>query len=119
MATGPSGQAGTDIIGRAAEVAAFEGLLDGATRQGGAVVVRGHPGIGKSALLDKASEMAEERGFAVVAATGVESEANCRTPGFTNCSNPCWTTWPNCRRSYAGHYLRRSGWRRSALRTDS
>ncbi|MGF1432274.1 AAA family ATPase, partial [Kitasatospora sp. LaBMicrA B282] len=63
------------LYGRAGEQAALAGLLAGA-REGrsGALVLRGEPGIGKSALLEYAAEQAD--GFTVLRATGVESEAD-------------------------------------------
>jgi DNA-binding CsgD family transcriptional regulator len=61
------------LVGRDAECAAVDRLLrqvrDGAS---GALVVRGDPGIGKSAILDYAAQAAA--GFLLVAVTGIESE---------------------------------------------
>ena len=61
------------LVGRDAECAAVDRLLrqvrDGAS---GALVVRGEPGIGKSAILDYAAQAAA--GFLIVAVTGIESE---------------------------------------------
>jgi DNA-binding CsgD family transcriptional regulator len=61
------------LVGRARECATLERLhgeiRDGASR---ALVVRGDPGIGKSALLDYAAAAAA--GFLVIRVTGVESE---------------------------------------------
>ena len=88
MTTGPSGRAKTELVGRAAEVAAIELLLDGATSQGGVLVVRGDAGIGKSALLDKARDMAGGHGLRVLAATGVESEANLSYAGLHQLLRP-------------------------------
>ena len=51
------------------------GLLDRVTDQGGALVVSGGPGIGKSALLGEAVKGARERGMLVLKVTGVQSEA--------------------------------------------
>src|SRR4029453_11027866 len=61
------------LVGRTAECAAIDQVLAGA-RDGssGVIVVRGAPGIGKSALLDYA--MTNGRDFAVAGVTGVESE---------------------------------------------
>jgi hypothetical protein len=75
VTTDPLGRARIELVGRAAEIAAIGLLLDGAAQQGGVLVVRGDAGIGKSALLDRAREMAGGHGFKVLAATGVESEA--------------------------------------------
>jgi DNA-binding CsgD family transcriptional regulator len=62
------------LNGRAAEQAAIDRLLD-AARAGtsGALVLRGDPGIGKTALLDYAAAAAG--GFQLVRGTGIESEA--------------------------------------------
>jgi DNA-binding CsgD family transcriptional regulator len=62
------------LNGRAAEQAAIDRLL-AAARAGtsGALVLRGDPGIGKTALLDYAKAAAG--GFQVVRGTGIESEA--------------------------------------------
>ena len=63
----------TDIVGRTAELARLRQLLDGARQgQSGVLVVRGEPGIGKSALLDAAASTAGN--FLVTRIAGVESE---------------------------------------------
>jgi DNA-binding CsgD family transcriptional regulator len=63
------------LYGRANEIAVLEGMLAQATEGGDARVIRGDPGIGKSALLGIAREVALTKGFQVLAATGVQSEA--------------------------------------------
>jgi hypothetical protein len=61
------------LRGRAEERAAVEALLAGAREgSGGALVLRGEPGIGKSALLDHAA--ANASGLAVLRTAGVEPE---------------------------------------------
>ena len=59
--------------GRLHECAVLDGLLD-AVREGesGALVVRGEPGVGKSALLDYAARRAS--GCRVARTAGVQSE---------------------------------------------
>ena len=61
------------LVGRKSECSVVDELLrqvsDGAS---GALVVRGEPGIGKSAILDYAAKAAP--GFLVLAVTGIESE---------------------------------------------
>jgi DNA-binding CsgD family transcriptional regulator len=64
-----------ELLGRDDELAQLYGLIDGIGRRGGALVVRGEAGIGKSALLEAAAGRARERGVTVVSATGVPSEA--------------------------------------------
>lgn len=63
------------LLGRGSELAAIERLVtDAVGRRGGALVVRGDPGIGKTALLERARELAGDR-VRVIAARGVEGES--------------------------------------------
>jgi hypothetical protein len=62
------------LYGRDAELTALDDLLDRARGgSSGALVLRGDPGIGKTALLAEAIERAD--GFQVIRAAGVEEEA--------------------------------------------
>ena len=62
------------LRGRRAETEALDGLLERARGgESGALVLRGEPGIGKTALLDHVVERAEST-FRVERAMGVESE---------------------------------------------
>ncbi|AWB93137.1 AAA family ATPase [Aeromicrobium chenweiae] len=64
-----------DLLGRRAECAVVEQLLAGARAgRSGAIVLRGEAGIGKTALLQHAREMASTD-LQVVHASGVESES--------------------------------------------
>ncbi len=64
---------GSPLVGRAAECAIVAGLLDDAARgRGGALELRGAPGIGKSAMVEHAIGLASR--FRVLRTTGVESE---------------------------------------------
>jgi class 3 adenylate cyclase/tetratricopeptide (TPR) repeat protein len=57
------------MIGRRAEMAQIVALFDGAVEgRGGALLVRGDPGIGKTTLLREVARMVEQRGFAVILA---------------------------------------------------
>ena len=64
-----------ELLGRDDELAQLYGLIDGIGQRGGALVVRGEAGIGKSALLQATAMRAGERAVTVVCATGVPSEA--------------------------------------------
>jgi DNA-binding CsgD family transcriptional regulator len=62
------------LIGREQECALIDRLLNAAREgQSGAVVLRGEPGVGKTALLGYAVEQAE--GFRVLRGTGIETES--------------------------------------------
>jgi DNA-binding CsgD family transcriptional regulator/tetratricopeptide (TPR) repeat protein len=65
----------TSLLGRESEVRLLGELLDRVTDQGGALVLSGGPGIGKSALLGDAARRARDRGMLVLKVTGVQSEA--------------------------------------------
>ena len=63
------------LLEREAELDVLSELFEAAGRgHGGLVLVEGPPGVGKSALMDCAAEMARERGLAVLRARGHELE---------------------------------------------
>ena len=75
------------LRGREAEQAVLAGLLEGARAfRSGALVLRGPPGVGKSALLEDAVDRAD--GMAVLRATGVESEAEFAFAGLHQLLRP-------------------------------
>ena len=86
--TGPTPQlAGPRLLGREAECAAIDRLLDDARAgSGGALVVRGEAGIGKSALLDYAARRATP--MRVLSASGVEAEADLAFAGLHQLLRP-------------------------------
>jgi DNA-binding CsgD family transcriptional regulator len=64
------------LVGRQAELARLDRLVeDLEDGRGGALLVRGDPGIGKTALLEALRDRAAAAGILVLAARGVESEA--------------------------------------------
>ncbi|MBV6696920.1 AAA family ATPase [Kitasatospora aureofaciens] len=71
------------LYGREREQAVVDGLLDGARNgRSGVLLLRGEPGIGKTALLDHAVAAAGE-GFRVIRAAGVEYEAELPFAGLS------------------------------------
>jgi DNA-binding CsgD family transcriptional regulator len=81
-------QAGTSLFGRDGEMRVLADLLDHVSDRGGALVVRGGPGVGKSALLGKAIARARERGMLVLKATGVQCEAQLPFAGLHQLLQP-------------------------------
>jgi DNA-binding CsgD family transcriptional regulator len=63
------------LVGREDETERLCSLVDAASAGGGALVVVGDPGIGKSALLNVAKEHAARTGLTVLASAGVECES--------------------------------------------
>ena len=76
------------LLGRRAEVARVTSLLDGIGSGGGALVLRGEPGIGKSRLLRHAVAVAHESGIGVLSTTGVQSEARIGFAGLHQLLRP-------------------------------
>src|SRR5262245_18616813 len=75
------------LLGRAYECALIDEVLAGAMRgESGSLVLRGEPGIGKSALLDYAAEHAEE--MTVLTTAGVEAEADLAFAGLYGLLRP-------------------------------
>ncbi|HEX4215256.1 MAG TPA: AAA family ATPase, partial [Candidatus Dormibacteraeota bacterium] len=84
----PSGDDGTDLIGRQGEVDLLDSLLDRIPGRGGALLVRGAPGIGKSALLQRTRRRADTLGVLTLATSGVESEAELAFAGLHQLLRP-------------------------------
>ncbi len=76
------------LLGRDAEIELLASLLDGIQDAGGALVLTGEPGIGKSRLLAAAAAAARERGFTVLSTTGVQSEAHLPFAGLHQLLRP-------------------------------
>lgn len=75
------------LLGRKTERARIERLLNEARQgRGGALLIRGEPGIGKTSLLDYAIDLAEA--MTVVRAVGVESEAELEYSGLVEICRP-------------------------------
>jgi DNA-binding CsgD family transcriptional regulator len=76
------------LTGRESELRVLFDLIEAAPKQGGALVVRGEPGVGKSALLKEASAYASEQKFRLLDTTGVQSEARIAFAGLHQVLHP-------------------------------
>lgn len=76
------------LLGRDAEVAFLHAAIDNVPNAGTATVIRGDPGIGKTALLNVAEHRALARGLRVLKATGVQSEADLAFSGLHQLLSP-------------------------------
>ena len=63
-----------ELVGRDRDLAVIRAFVDELPAHGGALLLSGEPGIGKSALLDGAEEVAAAAGLRVLRAAGAESE---------------------------------------------
>ncbi|MGH2910433.1 MAG: helix-turn-helix transcriptional regulator [Solirubrobacteraceae bacterium] len=81
--------AATDaLFGRERELGLIDELIGQVHDRGGALVVSGEPGIGKSALLAAARIRARDRGMRLLHATGVQSEARLAFAGLHQLLQP-------------------------------
>jgi len=76
------------LLGRHAEIAVLDDLLAGLPDRGAAMVVRGEPGVGKSALLDELTRHAAAQGLRVLRTSGVQSEARLPFAGLHQLLRP-------------------------------
>jgi len=76
------------LLGREDEVRLLTSLLDGVEGAGGALVLRGEPGVGKSRLLSEAAALARDQGFTVLSTTGVQFEAHLAFAGLHQVLRP-------------------------------
>src|SRR5207245_4301582 len=77
-----------NLVGRDAESQRLDTVLGRLGNGGGALVFRGEPGIGKSALLDRARQRARAMGARVLSTVGVESEAELAFAGLHQLLHP-------------------------------
>ncbi|MFF2996617.1 helix-turn-helix transcriptional regulator [Streptomyces sp. NPDC057950] len=71
----------SSLIGRDHDLQRIHGLL-GIGTAGGALLLSGEAGVGKTAVLESLAEMAQAEGTRVLRAAGVEFEANCSYSGL-------------------------------------
>jgi DNA-binding CsgD family transcriptional regulator len=76
------------LIGRDAELAAIRAVVASASRDGGALLLQGDAGIGKSALLEEGVEAAKTAGIRVLRVTGVRTEAHLPFAGLHQLLRP-------------------------------
>ncbi|CAM5451068.1 hypothetical protein SALBM135S_01895 [Streptomyces alboniger] len=69
------GLAGRELMGRDAQLAAVHRALADITRTGSSLLLRGDPGMGKTALLRVAGAAARDAGLRVLRMTGAEAES--------------------------------------------
>lgn len=79
------------LFGRDREIRILDDLLGRVTERGGALVVRGEAGIGKSALLAFTRTLAEAREMHILTATAVQSEATLPFAGLHQLLRPILT----------------------------
>jgi DNA-binding CsgD family transcriptional regulator len=86
VATGA--QPAAELVGRSAETERIDAIFNGLGRGGDALLIRGDPGIGKSALLHHARLRADAAGIRSLLTTGVESEAELAFAGLHQLLQP-------------------------------
>jgi DNA-binding NarL/FixJ family response regulator len=77
-----------ELLGRAPELRVIGDLVARTAEGGGALLVHGDAGIGKSSLLERAVEQAQAAGFRVLRTTGVRTEANLPFAGLHQLLRP-------------------------------
>ena len=76
------GRQGADLVGREAELDRIRSFLSTTRTDGGALLVTGEPGVGKTELLNAAATIASAAGMRVLRAAGVEFEAGISFSGL-------------------------------------
>src|SRR6202521_4592467 len=82
------GMGAAGLVGRDAEMAQIDNALAEAAEHGGALLISGAAGIGKTSLLDHAATNARAQGYKVLAVTGLESEADLPYAGLHQLLQP-------------------------------
>lgn len=85
----------SDLIGREAESEVLDAVVDQLHVRGGALIVRGEAGIGKSALLGRARERVAAMGGRVLSTVAVELEDELAFAGLHQLLHPLSLVWRN------------------------
>jgi predicted ATPase len=83
-----SGSSGPRLFGREAEISVIGQLVARIPERGGALLVRGDPGIGKTALLAVASATANSQGVSVLHTAGTQSDTGLAFAGLHQLLGP-------------------------------
>ncbi|MFK0150521.1 ATP-binding protein [Streptomyces sp. NPDC090499] len=83
----PAGSAGR-LVGREYDLGLIRGFVDEARSSGGALLLSGEAGVGKTVLLDAAASYARDVGTQVVRAAGVEFESTVSFAGLHQVLHP-------------------------------
>src|SRR5260370_17958571 len=78
----------SDLFGGEVESEVLDAVIDHVHARGGALLVRGEAGIGKSALLERARERVRAMGGRVLSTVGVELEAELAFAGLHQLLHP-------------------------------
>src|ERR1039458_5463165 len=70
------------VVGRAFELEVIGEFLQGASDMGGALLLLGELGVGKTALLDATGDLGKALGFRVLRTSGAEFEADVNYSGL-------------------------------------
>ncbi len=82
------------LVGRDAEIDRVRSFIATAMTRGGALLVTGEPGVGKTELLNAASEAASAAGYRILHAAGVEFEAGMSFSGLNQVLLPLLAELP-------------------------
>jgi DNA-binding CsgD family transcriptional regulator len=85
---GTGAEPAAELVGRSAETDRIDAIFNRLGRGGDALLIRGDPGIGKSALLHHAWLRADAAGIRSLVTTGVESEAELAFAGLHQLLQP-------------------------------
>src|SRR6266850_6046939 len=91
------GRQADQLVGREAEMERIRAFLAAARTDGEALLVTGEPGVGKTGLLNVASEAASASGMRILRAAGVEFEAGTSFSGLNQLLLPLLGALPQLR----------------------
>ncbi|MEU4220027.1 AAA family ATPase [Actinoplanes sp. NPDC026623] len=80
--------AGETLYGRGVELQRVDGFVRGVRKRGGALVLRGEAGIGKSRLLQEGRRIAAGEGILILSTAGVEAESRMPFAGLHKLLRP-------------------------------